>query len=98
MLTSLGVTSINLDTLFVIANYNSPSPTVLTRAAAVLFLARHLGWPYRSAAIARVLPWRLLDTLYDRVAASRYRVFGHLRECRVPSPDTRARFLDWRSR
>lgn len=95
ILRSLGVTSINLDTLFVIANYNTPSPTALTRAAAVLFLARHLGWPYRAAAIARVLPWRLLDALYDRVAASRYRVFGRLQECRVPSPDTRARFLDW---
>ena len=39
------------------------------------------------------LPLPVADLLYRPFASLRYRLFGKLAECRVPSPDERARFL-----
>ncbi len=42
----------------------------------------------------RHVPRPLADLAYRVFARLRYRVFGKLDECRVPSPEERARFLD----
>lgn len=47
----------------------------------------------RWAAILRLLPRSLRDWLYDRVMRNRYRLFGRLDGCMVPTPETAARFL-----
>ena len=39
------------------------------------------------------LPLPLADLLYRIFASQRYRLFGKLSECRVPSPEERGRFL-----
>jgi predicted DCC family thiol-disulfide oxidoreductase YuxK len=46
-------------------------------------------------ALGRILPLRLRDWLYDRVARNRYRLFGRRPVCMIPAPDVRARFLDF---
>lgn len=66
-----------------------------TRSAAALEIARRLGWPWRALYPLRIVPRPLRDLLYDAVARSRYRVWGRKAECIVPTPDVRARFLDW---
>lgn len=66
-----------------------------TRSAAALEIARHLGWPWRALTLLRIVPRPIRDLLYDAVARSRYRVWGRKAECMVPTPDVRARFLDW---
>jgi predicted DCC family thiol-disulfide oxidoreductase YuxK len=40
------------------------------------------------------MPRPLRDLGYDLVASNRYRIFGKLDACRLPSPEERARFLD----
>lgn len=45
--------------------------------------ARVLGW----------MPRRLRDTLYDRVARNRYRLFGRIAACMVPPPGLARRVL-----
>jgi len=45
--------------------------------------ARMLGW----------MPRRLRDTLYDRVAQNRYRLFGRTDACMVPPPGLARRVL-----
>jgi predicted DCC family thiol-disulfide oxidoreductase YuxK len=48
-------------------------------------------WPVLHAFI--VLPRPVRDFFYDRVARSRYRIFGRVDACMLPSPEVRARFL-----
>ena len=65
-----------------------------TRSAAALAIARHVGGGWATlAALARIIPTRLRDALYDFVARTRYRIFGRYDVCTVPPAEHRARFL-----
>ena len=64
------------------------------RSKAFLHLARHLRAPWRWVYAMRWFPGFLLDLGYRLVAATRYRLFGKHDSCEIPSPETRARFLE----
>jgi predicted DCC family thiol-disulfide oxidoreductase YuxK len=66
---------------------------VYLRSKAFLHVARHLGRPWRWAHHARWLPAVLADPLYRLVARTRYRIFGKLDACEVPSGSIRERLL-----
>ena len=83
-----------LDTFLLVVDYEGPAPRLLSRAEAGLFLLDRLGGVWRGARVLRILPGRLLDWGYDRVARSRYRVFGKHDQCALPSPALRAKLLD----
>ena len=65
-----------------------------TQSAAALRIARRLDglWPLLSA--LWIVPKPLRDAAYRYFAAHRYRWFGRLDACRVPTPELRRRFLD----
>lgn len=63
------------------------------KSSAAVRVARELEGPVRFVAWARVLPRAIRDALYDFVAKRRYRWFGKTEQCRVPTPELRARFL-----
>lgn len=60
--------------------------------AALMVLASLPRWQWTR--IGWLFPKRLRDWVYDRIAKSRYRVFGRFDTCMVPTPDVRARFID----
>ena len=60
---------------------------------AVLAIWSGLGWPWRAAAIARIVPAALRDPLYRWVARNRYRWFGRRETCWLPGPELADRFL-----
>lgn len=64
------------------------------RSEAVVRLLPHLRAPWRWLAWTRFVPRALRDPLYRFVAARRYRWFGRTDQCRLPTPDLAARFLD----
>lgn len=64
-----------------------------TKSTAAIRVAELLGWPYRLATVARLLPRRLRDAAYDVVAANRYDWFGRKERCLVPNEDVSDRFL-----
>jgi predicted DCC family thiol-disulfide oxidoreductase YuxK len=67
----------------------------LTKSRAVLFVLRSVGGIWRMlAAAAGILPTNVLDRIYERVARNRYRFFGKLESCRVPTPEEKMRFID----
>ena len=66
---------------------------VYRKSAAAIRLAELLGWPYRAAAVGRLLPEPLRDGLYDLVAEYRYDVFGRKDRCMMPDEDVSDRFL-----
>lgn len=67
---------------------------VLVRSSAALEVARYLGGVWRLAGIARLVPGRLRDALYDLVARHRHSLGANDSHCLVPSAADRARFID----
>ncbi len=89
-----------LDTLYVLVPLPGPAGTESTeslfaRSDAVISILRALGgiWPLAALAL-RLIPRPIRDWGYDLLARHRYRIFGRFESCPLPSPETRARFLD----
>jgi predicted DCC family thiol-disulfide oxidoreductase YuxK len=64
------------------------------RSTAVLEILKDLGGFWRSFYIFILIPKCLRDPVYRLVARLRYRIFGKRDSCKLPSPETRDRFLD----
>jgi predicted DCC family thiol-disulfide oxidoreductase YuxK len=60
----------------------------------VLRAARRLGGAFALLVPFLLVPRRLRDAAYRAFARRRYRLFGQSDQCRVPTPEIRARFLD----
>src|SRR5713226_9142411 len=84
----------HLNTAVVIVNYQGESSAHLTKACAAIFVLTVLGWPWRAAALLRVLPIALLDRTYELIARNRYRILGRRDRCLAPRPEYQRRFLD----
>jgi len=65
-----------------------------TKSTAALRVARQMDAPWPLLYGLSIVPRKLRDWAYLFFAAHRYRWFGKLDMCRVPTPDLRARFLD----
>lgn len=82
----------DLDSLVVVDTLGGDERVYL-RSAAVLRILAELPSPWRQLRALGVLPGSLLDLAYRAFARLRYRMFGRLDACRVPSADDRARML-----
>ena len=68
---------------------------LLVRSDAVIAIGQYLGGPWRAAAaLLRLIPRPVRDRGYDAIAKRRFRIFGRLDACRIPSAQERARFRD----
>ena len=63
------------------------------RSKAFLHLSKHLRSPWRWLHAFRWLPGFLLNGFYRIVAAVRYKLWGQVDACELPSPANRPRFL-----
>ena len=85
----------DLDTVIVIARWQSDQQRILTRSRAVLYAMRRLGGTWSAlASIGMLVPAALSDPIYAFVARRRYQVFGRFDACPLPRPEWRNRFLD----
>jgi predicted DCC family thiol-disulfide oxidoreductase YuxK len=95
MLAKHGLDPSDLDTVYVIADWKSPSERVLARSPAVLHALGQLEGGWRVLArIGGLIPRPLADVVYRTVARSRYSLFGQYDRCQIPPPEWRKRFLD----
>ncbi len=83
-----------LETFYVLPDYQTHLPALLSRADAALFLLRRIGGLWRALGVLSVLPHRVLDWAYDLIARNRYGLFGRYESCFVPGTEYRDRFLD----
>jgi predicted DCC family thiol-disulfide oxidoreductase YuxK len=83
-----------LTSFYVLADYRARGSRAFARSEAALFVAGQLGWPWKAAALARVLPGAVLDRAYNVIARNRYRVFGRFEQCLLPRPEFRGRFVE----
>ncbi len=65
---------------------------LLSRSSAAIKIASHLRFPWNLAIFLHILPVRLRDNIYRKIARERYHWFGH-GSCYVPSEKNRHRFL-----
>ena len=89
-----GTKADELSTVYVLPDYERSESPPLGRAAAALFVASALGWPWKIAAVLRVVPMSWLDRAYEAVARRRYQLFGRFEQCPLPAPGHRRRFID----
>lgn len=61
---------------------------------AILRVLQALGWPWRLAGVARLIPAPLRDAMYRVIARNRYQWFGKSEQCLMPDPAVAMRFLD----
>lgn len=94
MLESFAQDPKDLDTFYVIQNYELENRSLLMRSRASLFVLYNLGWPWKMTASLGILPTPLLDWGYDLIAGNRYRMFGRDDACIVPRLEYKDRFLD----
>jgi predicted DCC family thiol-disulfide oxidoreductase YuxK len=67
---------------------------LLTKSRAVLYIFGTVGGLWRIISWAgSLVPTPLTDIIYDLVAKNRYRWFGQLEACRMPTPEERGRFI-----
>jgi predicted DCC family thiol-disulfide oxidoreductase YuxK len=84
----------DLDTVYVVRNYDESGESLLARSDAILYLLRELGGIWSVVGRARILPLWFRDRIYNLVARNRYRVFGKSEVCMIPEPRHRHKFLD----
>jgi predicted DCC family thiol-disulfide oxidoreductase YuxK len=83
----------DIDTV-VLLERDADAERILLRADAVFRSLAEIEGPWRRLGWLRVLPGPLLDWGYRLFARHRYRMFGRLDECPLPSESERARFVD----
>jgi predicted DCC family thiol-disulfide oxidoreductase YuxK len=66
---------------------------VYTRSRAALEVLRTVGGPWQLGYGFMLVPGFIRDAVYKMVSRHRYRWFGKLEACRVPTPELKARFL-----
>ena len=65
-----------------------------TESTAALRLTRYMDGLWPALGVLLFVPAFLRDFCYEILARNRYRWFGRLDACRVPTPETRRRFLE----
>ena len=83
----------DLDTFYIVTDYRSSSPRLLSKSQAGLFVLAQIGGIWKLAGVLKVLPRPLRDAVYDFVARHRYRVFGRYDTCPIPSAEHKNRFI-----
>jgi predicted DCC family thiol-disulfide oxidoreductase YuxK len=94
-----GADATDLDTMYVVANYDLPDEHLLPRSDAVIFILACLGASGHSLSRAAgfllsLIPPPLRELGYRIVARNRYRIFGRSETCILPAPEHRDRFMD----
>jgi predicted DCC family thiol-disulfide oxidoreductase YuxK len=110
VLTRHGANARDLDTVYVVVDYDQTDERILPRSDAIIFILRQLGtgksvpgpsttasgsmFWRMAASLLQLVPALLRDWGYGVLARNRYRVFGRSETCVLPAPTHRDRFLD----
>ena len=98
LLAKYGESNIDLDTVFVLTDYNLPTSKLLKKSRAIFRVLEecHMPWytPLYWLTAFKILPDFILDIGYDFIASIRYKIFGRYDTCLVPTPEWRDKFID----
>ena len=81
-------------TILVARDASGPAEQVLARSEALLAVLRELPRPWPAVAVLLGwIPHPMLDLGYRLIARWRYRIWGRLETCPLPTAEARTRFL-----
>lgn len=83
-----------VSTVYLVENWGRASERARTRGKAALYAVNALGGAWKIPGLLRILPGFILNLGYALVARLRYRLFGRLDACPIPTAATRSKFLD----
>lgn len=89
-----GADPTDLDTVYIVEDYEKSGERLLKRSDAILRALVALGGIWKISALGKILPRPLRDLFYRLVATNRYRVFGKYEVCVMPEPKYKKKFLD----
>jgi len=69
------------------------SNKVYFESDAAIEIAGMLPFPWKMGTIFRIIPKKIRDNIYRRIAKNRYRWFGKRDTCRIPAPSERESFI-----
>ena len=84
----------DLNTFYLVTNYRSESPGLLSKSRGAIAVLEKLDAPWRWLTVSDLLPQALLDWGYDLVVRHRYRILGRSESCMLPPPRYLQRFID----
>jgi len=87
------ITNWTMSTLYVIRRGEGGDAVVLDRSRAVFFILGEVGGGWAWVRIFRIFPTALTNLVYRGISRVRYRLFGRLKSCPLPSEEHRGRFL-----
>lgn len=84
-----GITGLMLNTMLVLDRGR-----ILTRSGGAMRICRYMPWPWKLLSAFWIVPWFIRDAaVYNVIAKYRYKLFGQVDACRMPTPEIRAKFL-----
>jgi predicted DCC family thiol-disulfide oxidoreductase YuxK len=86
----------DLNTLYLVLDYNEPGEYLLEKSSAVIAILTELGGFWKSLAwFMKLVPRPLRDLVYGGIARTRYRIFGRYDVCAVPRKEWLSRFIEF---
>ena len=67
---------------------------IKTKSTAALRIAAGLSGGYKFLSVFKIVPTFLRNGIYNLIAKNRYKWFGKKNECRIPTPELKAKFLN----
>jgi len=67
---------------------------IATKSEAVFLIINQLQYPLRLLNIFQFVPTFIADKIYDWIAYNRYKWFGQLDSCFIPTTEVNSQFLD----
>ena len=89
ILKHLGIDTSKIDSIILY----EPTIAYYYKAEAALKIAPALSGIYRYFDLFSILPNRILNVVYDYIAKNRYKWFGKIASCMVPTPELQFKFL-----
>lgn len=89
LLEKLGLSTHDFDTFVLLRSDDK----FFVKSKAGLTVLRELGGGWRLLYAFIILPTPIRDFVYNRIARTRYRVFGKRDSCMIPGPEVEKRFI-----
>ena len=90
ILNHIGINPAHIDSIVLY----QPGVAYFYKSTAAIEIAKGLSGIFSVASVFRILPSGLRDTIYDYVAANRYKWYGKKDNCLLPTPELMSKFLE----
>ena len=88
-----GKDAADLDTMYLALDFDTPNERLLWKGRAALKIFKELGGPISGWSLLGFLPTAMLDWGYGVVANNRYKLFGKVDACPIPTREQMKKFL-----